>query len=693
MSTVDSINHVNNPFSLLNNMLNNSPETLITQEFLKIISSLTCIATEKKSQGIFEILKYVFKSALTNVSKIAILMLFHHVIMKNPHRIIDVMQTFGKVLFYKKIRLFMGKVSTSLCMARRLKRNQKNGQQTMNGLPIYGEDDGSDFVVEYLPIIHSNYLNEIENMSNDDFNEYSKSKKTILQSLTGIVIEPKILYPSKNYVKLTKLVGNFFKVMNTTKAFKTLGILIDGKPGLGKTDSLSYITLQNICKNAIHIDMTKHINESFKSIINKLYAKEISGSYVIFIDELDKHLDYRITSMYESHRNDYFKKIKQIESENQDELSPRNSPKVPRIKSSNQKTVLLKSFEEFVASEKEQFFYELLNLIETDHFKDGVVFIFCANNFNTVFNGAKLKHFDSLYRRLLKVNFVECDSVEFKGYVKFTNDNLINTDLHIPNENLEKILKNVKQDLQIPFRDVCHTYIESCFNIEDFVNNVNNWVDKSVYDFVSNDDNSSPLYIKPNSPQAQSSNSNSSSISIKPHELELTVLKTNVVSDNECKTNNSPQTVPCNVDYESNIVCESHEKLEQDLVDANDMLNSLKPTNEIISGFYFNKNIKINDVLFCEESPLSIIKNMLNLNENTRGRDGKADVTYFLFKYIIENLNHPVLHDHIKAQFGSTIMNKARELLMENFDILDKKCEWDRQLRDVIHRITTIRDQ
>lgn len=426
-----------------------SPETLITQEVLKAVSSFSC------SESFFKTLK----SLAGNGWKILLFFVIHHYLIKNPQNIIDFVKTIGRMVMYRRKRLSMKEVNADLIMARRIQKNVKDGSEDVNGLPVYSSKDGDELVVEYCPVIHTFHLTETRDIAEKEYSEYKTKLTTKINTLGGKDIEPKVLFPSVNYTKGSKMVRKFFSVAETTGMFRSLGALLNGRPGLGKTDFLAFIARMNLVKNALYVDMTKHLSKSFDDVVKAIYAAEKAGTYVIFIDELDKYQDQRI-------REEFKMECRTISERNE----------------KTEGSEALPEWGEYLSESKTKFVYKLLNLIETENFADGVIFFFCSNNFETLFEGVSDMHTRSLKRRFLNLKFEMCGCEEFKDYVRFFNEKNIGTSEYTDKDTLEMHLKNVREDLLIPFSNIHFANIEACFEVERLVEIVNEWEDDTPLD-------------------------------------------------------------------------------------------------------------------------------------------------------------------------------------------------------------------
>ena len=436
-----------------------SVDVLVIREALNVFDKM------KEAIGLFGKLNNLFKG----VGKVFMIILIQHRLKKADtsipfsNNLFEILKSF----FYAKLKLDMSEKSISLIMANRFKREIKShdGMMTLikNGFSIFCHEESEFLIVEYLKPVHKSYIENVQKLSEQEFEQYKiKSNKTICQTLNTLSFEPKDLFPSKNYKNLYEIISSHFEISKLTNLFSTLGILLDSEPGLGKTTSLEFLASQGTIGEVLKIDMTDHLSESFESIKNKLFVKR-KHNLVILFDELDKYIDYYIRETY----------IKETQ------------------KNIKEKIQITETKEEFYISQKEAFLYKLLGLLETNFFNNGIVIIFCANNFDSIFDDINIKHFDSLRKRFMRVRFERCDCNEFKEYIKFFNEKYKGTKWFKQPIELEKLLLNIRKDLSIPFRQLCHLNISSCYKVEKFIDAVNQWSNADITPINSLKSNSS----------------------------------------------------------------------------------------------------------------------------------------------------------------------------------------------------------
>ena len=300
-------------------------------------------------------------------------------LVRNPDKILSFFRSLALKFIYRRLELKSVSGTKELQMNKLLQKeinpkNEASSSLTVSGLPLYLNMNGPYTVLEYCPFIHQKFLDDIDTEANSEVNIVpNREIKTVCRDVNRKIFVPDTLFPSKNYLALAKTIRNFFKVVNRTKMYKAQGILIDGEPGLGKSKSCDFLATLNEYNEIYYINMslTTLLKKDFKSIVAEVLTRR-AGSTIIYFDELDKYLDFYIE--YSFHK--------------QEEIE---------------------DFVEYKRRYKQEFLYELLEVIETNMYEDGVVFIFCSNNFHTIFEDTNQVHFHSLKSRFAPIRFDRCD--------------------------------------------------------------------------------------------------------------------------------------------------------------------------------------------------------------------------------------------------------------------------------------------
>lgn len=414
------------------NLVYSSSESIILKEIITMISQ----------GGAFSI-----NGILTHIGKImskTLMMLVSQYLIKNPSKLFSVFKNLFIKFFYTKKVLKPTLGSLDNIVSNVIKKTLGDGD--LDGktkscqygfFPIVMTIGPSEEIYEYFSPTHGEFIEKCIADATERYNDRKMSKKTVCKAGASTYI-PLELFPSTNYINLTKKVKAFFEVSALMGNRATKAIVINGVPGLGKTNSIDFIARQNLVDEVIRMDMTKYMSSSFKGVCDSITS---SGSVVICFDEIDKWLEYTI-----SHRYTDLAAKKEIELE----------------------------YDIYYRQEKEKFLYEVLELLQTTKFPLGAMIIFCSNNFDTIFEGIDMTHFHSFIDRLLNVKFELCDTDEFKRYITYVNEKLKGSDYEIPD--LDEHLIRIRPDIQITFRRISDISTDSCYHIPTIIDKVNEYM-------------------------------------------------------------------------------------------------------------------------------------------------------------------------------------------------------------------------
>lgn len=259
---------------------------------------------------------------------------------------------------------------------------------------------------------------------------------------------PTKLFPSKNYVGIAKAIVSHLKVCKLTSTNSTLGMLIDGEPGLGKTRCGDYIATENILHEVIKIDMMCYLSYSFDKLMDLFYHKRaIHGPTLFLIDEVDKYIDFFIKREWE------------IEQ---------------KINASNKDMVVAPIDEaKFIQNRRCDFLNSLLRVLEKDGLRHPCIVLFCSNNFDTIFQGVDRTHFHSLSSRFMRYTFTRCYKPELVEYFSYYNTIFKNTDLYVDPLVLQTAVSELKEDISITFRSLNHISFRQQYNLLGVIKELN----------------------------------------------------------------------------------------------------------------------------------------------------------------------------------------------------------------------------
>jgi len=332
----------------------------------------------------------------------------------------------------------------------------------VNGFPIYyyateGRiSDNIEVNYEFIRIWHNKLIKEAfeqaityeRNNNNDNENQkiikiaYSDAETC---SILYNRIIPDQVYESHNLKKVGMIVNNHMRVSQTLNMYHPLVLLIDGEPGLGKTRIADYMVKKNLGDNMYIYDMTKFRDSDVNYIFDEIKTEmnRNQGLNIILLDEVDKYLDYYIKKSYEQEKD---RKIKELIS-------------IPDMRLDIKVDDVMKSKEEYEKIMKQYFLFELLNLIDARANGSRRIFIFCSNNFNSIFENVDMTHFKSLYDRLIKFQFNKLNKTELYEICEYYSHSLqINIDLN-------SLFEKINDTFEITIRAFHHKFISYGYDL------------------------------------------------------------------------------------------------------------------------------------------------------------------------------------------------------------------------------------
>jgi ATPase family associated with various cellular activities (AAA) len=398
-------------------------EDVVIKEIIDILKKITsCSSWTYILKGVPRIFLIIaIKYYITSPEKL------YHILSKS-------VWNFIKTLFYKTIN-FSKSDNRQKLSAQKFEDLYKK-ENTKFGIPFFIENTEEETKVHYIPKIHNSIVScTIENSDQEYKNKDGSTKLLCYNTGTYRHQVASTLFPSKNYQNLTKMISTYVEISKLNNCFSTLGILLDGCPGLGKSNCINYLAQQNIVDFIYKVDLntnglsSKQPTELFKELYHNIPV--INGPTVFVIDEMDKYLDFHIY-------NSFTKKH-----------DPNNKPVL--------------EFDTLKKQIQREFLSELLSVLERSNISQPCIVIFCCNNFLSIFDGIDNTHFESLKDRFMRVTFEMCDKKEIIRFLEYYNNRFINTKFFF--ENLKELLESLKYNVQITFRQLCMitTHEEYCF--------------------------------------------------------------------------------------------------------------------------------------------------------------------------------------------------------------------------------------
>ena len=460
------------------NLASVSTEGLILKQMFNIVGEAT---RNYESLGSF------LKNASAGVCGIFGVLILKYLV-ENKDTIPNILKFICIKLFYKNL-MVVSKDNKQLFTLLQKDMNPKSEPKVSyerSNLPIYITLSGETLNLDYCLFIHDKIIDDYITRSFEPVCDFSnKEKKTVLRDANRKYYQPYILYPSYNYRRLDKIINNFFDVVKITGMYKAQGILINGEPGLGKSESCSYLASLNKYGEIIYINMTlvELLKKSFKTIIQESLPVKSSEPTIIYFDEMDKYLDFNLMYSYNSEQGQSQGQSlgqnlgQNLISGSSPKSELKSEPKTDRSETpnsnSNLNLNLRGDYEKYIVSYKTEFLYELLALIETKSFENGVVFIFCSNNFDKIFENIDETHFKSLRDRFANVNFNRCDYTELKGFINYFNEKVKGTDMYYEQEVVDLLTEDINSDISLTYRSIKHYHIAAQYDLKLFIEYVN----------------------------------------------------------------------------------------------------------------------------------------------------------------------------------------------------------------------------
>lgn len=195
--------------------------------------------------------------------------------------------------------------------------------------------------------------------------------------------------------------------------------------------------------------MNLYAQTHYEKILESVIPKTIQNDTFIMIDEADKYFYH-----YSNYKNtEYLKKLKEDEE------------KV--------------DFANFVLNIKHEFLQYLLKIIGKDCDTGSLVLIFCANNFDFLFEDIDMRHYESLFDRFNKFDFEMCQKNEIIAYVQYYHSKFDGLDIQEKREEIEKILKeNLKEDVAITYRQLFYICLKYHYQSMEIAKAINIWTEE-----------------------------------------------------------------------------------------------------------------------------------------------------------------------------------------------------------------------
>lgn len=347
----------------------------------------------------------------------------------------------------------------------------------VSGIPMYMEKDGMEYILYSFPFIHDRTVEQLDLAVEDNMKSYN-TMNTVFKDTYGKIMVPLELFASNNYIKLERIISTYFDVYKDTKMVTPPLIAINGEPGLGKTYSAHYIAKLDKYGEVRHMDLTAYnmTTRPFSNIIMDIVGKASNRTVIVYFDELDKYIDLYVQYAFSS-----------------------KSAGITKEQGTNLDEIVDPVYENFRSSFKKSVITAITQLGSyLSVFPMGIVFIFCANNIHTLFEGIDQTHVESAKTRFTFVDFEVCCRDEFIRYITEFNNKLTCPELKYTPEQLSAACDRVRPDLRVTYRDIQISHTQAAYDINKLVDIINNGVSNPL--LKKSFESSSP-YVPRSSPE------------------------------------------------------------------------------------------------------------------------------------------------------------------------------------------------
>lgn len=342
------------------------------------------------------------------------------------------------------------------------------------GIPMYRELYGDIMTVYHISSIHSGVFNEIVERGRQEYSRMEDSSTLFFHIRDNYRNQnPKELYPSRNYSAIMESFRVRIILEGAGKMYNVSGVLIDGVPGLGKSNLADFAARSGLFHRVYRADLNspEHLNKTPATLFRAIYSNisVTKGPTMFMIDEMDKWLAFYIDKSY----NDL--KYGSGDSKNKSEEKEAPSPT----------TGAIPSYDEHRKTVKNSFLQSLQDVLSRPNIDNTCIIVFCCNNFNTIFDNIEMTHYESLQDRFSIVDFEMCDREEIIHYYMYYNNIYGNNEkareFHVRPDILEKILADINPAVRITHRALNDLSFKNCFKYAEIVKVLNDkHVDRSL---------------------------------------------------------------------------------------------------------------------------------------------------------------------------------------------------------------------
>lgn len=357
---------------------------------------------------------------LTGIVQIIVVIAVYR-LAQNPEIMTEYLRWIGWIIFRRiAYRSFRISHTSGLGSLRANFYNTISPNSLPFNLPMLIEICGDETTVSYIPWIHDANRTRCETLAQKAYESSQKTTCTFHQWSDSkyAPVQPIETYPSRNCLQLQAIIERCVLVCSRLRQYKPICLSLNGEPGLGKTASVHFIASQHSVRNIYRCDLSsiECLDADMETMFQSMYHEvEVSVPTIFLIDEIDKWLDYQVSSTY----SDFV-----AEQKSNENISP-------------------PSKEEYSAGFRSRFLHLLLAIAERSTHSAVCIVIFACNNFDSIFDGVSMQHFHSLRDRFQPLTFERCCAEEIRDYLRYVNDRLDGTVEYVPE--LESILETIPE--------------------------------------------------------------------------------------------------------------------------------------------------------------------------------------------------------------------------------------------------------
>lgn len=417
-----------NPLSYLSN----TPDTII---FSGIVSSLKNI-TLTEGLGAFIISLLKCKISIGGI-------LLTKWMTSNPADALSILRKLVwnvcKILFYSNTKYYLMNNTDSTIIS----YMKNNPEKYYRGLPVYFEENDIEFFLYTFRVLHFDFIPTITveyNKRQEMMMTIKRYNKTNIYNVvpdtpTTTICSPialREIYQSKNVLDTVKIMTTAIEKMRPECGPKTRLLLVNGKPGLGKSTVIFSLSKTTYFHTIHNINMNSFSLVDFSFLVENIMreSKQSTETVAYIVDELDIYISRRVDKIVET-----------IKQKNGSSTKHDVVIDIDGIRR-NVKLDILNTIRQL---------YDDLSVLHNR------IVIFLSNNFHFLFEGfdpETTKNNKSLIDRIVTVEFSAYDKYDTIGFIE-----------HECGQGSLCDYLNVPHNIQIAPRDLSTIIIQSGYNI------------------------------------------------------------------------------------------------------------------------------------------------------------------------------------------------------------------------------------